>query len=144
MQPADFSRFFYTQSLLALPVLPVLAPIPVTTTCLAPIRFLSIQQRPAHNYSSLVLETVQEYKAFVRLFQIITEPRRYFLRFIWELLAQFLTMREIVHIQAGQCGNQIGAKVRTAFQSIKRVIYFLNQWLKYSTGSQNAIKSRYV
>lgn len=22
------------------------------------------------------------------------------------------TMREIVHIQAGQCGNQIGAKVR--------------------------------
>jgi len=22
-------------------------------------------------------------------------------------------MREIVHIQAGQCGNQIGAKVRT-------------------------------
>lgn len=26
-------------------------------------------------------------------------------------------MREIVHIQAGQCGNQIGAKVRTAFAS---------------------------
>lgn len=23
-------------------------------------------------------------------------------------------MREIVHIQAGQCGNQIGAKVRVA------------------------------
>lgn len=26
-------------------------------------------------------------------------------------------MREIVHIQAGQCGNQIGAKVRTSFSS---------------------------
>ena len=24
---------------------------------------------------------------------------------------QFFTMREIVHLQAGQCGNQIGAKV---------------------------------
>jgi len=24
-------------------------------------------------------------------------------------------MREIVHIQAGQCGNQIGAKVNTDF-----------------------------
>jgi len=24
-------------------------------------------------------------------------------------------MREIVHLQAGQCGNQIGAKVRTSF-----------------------------
>lgn len=24
-------------------------------------------------------------------------------------------MREIVHIQAGQCGNQIGAKVNTMF-----------------------------
>lgn len=29
------------------------------------------------------------------------------------------TMREIVHIQAGQCGNQIGAKVRK--QSIENV-----------------------
>lgn len=26
--------------------------------------------------------------------------------------ATHFTMREIVHIQAGQCGNQIGAKVR--------------------------------
>ena len=25
---------------------------------------------------------------------------------------EILTMREIVHLQAGQCGNQIGAKVR--------------------------------
>jgi len=24
-------------------------------------------------------------------------------------------MREIVHLQAGQCGNQIGAKVNTIF-----------------------------
>jgi len=31
-------------------------------------------------------------------------------------------MREIVHIQAGQCGNQIGAKfweVRAAFEFVK-------------------------
>lgn len=28
-----------------------------------------------------------------------------------ELFSNF-TMREIVHLQAGQCGNQIGAKVR--------------------------------
>lgn len=27
-------------------------------------------------------------------------------------------MREIVHIQAGQCGNQIGAKVRESLQNI--------------------------
>lgn len=31
-------------------------------------------------------------------------------------------MREIVHLQAGQCGNQIGAKVRNRF-----FIYFCNQ-----------------
>jgi hypothetical protein len=29
---------------------------------------------------------------------------------ILERFAPFLTMREIVHIQAGQCGHQIGAK----------------------------------
>lgn len=27
------------------------------------------------------------------------------------------TMREIVHIQAGQCGNQIGTKVRAEFHA---------------------------
>ena len=37
-------------------------------------------------------------------------------------LVQFLSknphkMREIVHLQAGQCGNQIGAKVRRMFSS---------------------------
>lgn len=28
-------------------------------------------------------------------------------------------MREIVHVQAGQCGNQIGAKVRVEFVNLK-------------------------
>lgn len=32
-------------------------------------------------------------------------------------------MREIVHIQAGQCGNQIGAKVNTMF------LYFFTVFL---------------
>ena len=32
-------------------------------------------------------------------------------------------MREIVHIQAGQCGNQIGAKV---FSNLKDLIKILN------------------
>lgn len=31
-------------------------------------------------------------------------------------------MREIVHIQAGQCGNQIGAKVRQLFACINSII----------------------
>ena len=30
-------------------------------------------------------------------------------------------MREIVHLQAGQCGNQIGAKVRQFFYSVTLV-----------------------
>lgn len=34
-------------------------------------------------------------------------------------------MREIVHLQAGQCGNQIGAKVYLIFYSyIKIITYF--------------------
>ena len=33
-------------------------------------------------------------------------------------------MREIVHIQAGQCGNQIGAKVR--FQNHLRIYKFVS------------------
>jgi len=32
-------------------------------------------------------------------------------------------MREIVHLQAGQCGNQIGAKVRTERIYVLFVIY---------------------
>lgn len=36
------------------------------------------------------------------------------LRLFWLLIGNLPTnkMREIVHLQAGQCGNQIGAKVR--------------------------------
>ena len=33
-------------------------------------------------------------------------------------------MREIVHLQAGQCGNQIGAKVRPG-SAILRIVNFL-------------------
>jgi len=32
-------------------------------------------------------------------------------------------MREIVHIQAGQCGNQIGAKVRVKVNQSHIVIF---------------------
>lgn len=39
-------------------------------------------------------------------------------------------MREIVHIQAGQCGNQIGAKVNTMF------LYFFTVFFVQS--SENA------
>lgn len=35
----------------------------------------------------------------------------------------FDNMREIVHLQAGQCGNQIGAKVEKKFQFAKCVNY---------------------
>lgn len=36
-------------------------------------------------------------------------------------------MREIVHIQAGQCGNQIGAKVRFSLRFYPSMSYhFLN------------------
>jgi hypothetical protein len=36
------------------------------------------------------------------------------------------TMREIVHIQAGQCGNQIGAKVNKKLR-----IFFENSYIKH-------------
>lgn len=32
-------------------------------------------------------------------------------------------MREIVHVQAGQCGNQIGAKVSTEFVNFKESFF---------------------
>jgi len=36
----------------------------------------------------------------------------FFLPFLsFERMSSFLMVREIVHIQAGQCGNQIGAKI---------------------------------
>ena len=37
-------------------------------------------------------------------------------------------MREIVHMQAGQCGNQIGAKVRLKF-AIERIFVSVSKWL---------------
>ena len=36
---------------------------------------------------------------------------------------QIVKMREIVHIQAGQCGNQIGAKVSRHFVVFQRPIF---------------------
>lgn len=35
-------------------------------------------------------------------------------------------MREIVHIQAGQCGNQIGAKV--SVEKLFEIIEFATAW----------------
>ena len=40
------------------------------------------------------------------------------------------TMREIVHLQAGQCGNQIGAKVRMFYS---RRLWFLICRLKFAS-----------
>ena len=37
-----------------------------------------------------------------------------------------LIMREIVHLQAGQCGNQIGAKVRKLFFFLKLLLFLSN------------------
>jgi len=34
------------------------------------------------------------------------------------------TMREIVHLQAGQCGNQIGAKVSIDYYAIRFELHF--------------------
>lgn len=38
-------------------------------------------------------------------------------------------MREIVHIQAGQCGNQIGAKVGIKYILLLEIICLLNRVL---------------
>lgn len=56
----------------------------------------------------------------------------HYLKRIKDLETLILTaMREIVHLQAGQCGNQIGAKVRTIFG-------FMTSWFQqtkfYFTG----------
>jgi hypothetical protein len=52
--------------------------------------------------------------------------RRYPVRaLITKLVFHSSIMREIVHLQAGQCGNQIGAKVRlTSVQ--KLVVFFIS------------------
>uniref|UniRef100_A0A8C5D5I5 Uncharacterized protein n=1 Tax=Gouania willdenowi TaxID=441366 RepID=A0A8C5D5I5_GOUWI len=43
-------------------------------------------------------------------------------------------MREIVHLQAGQCGNQIGAKVRKPAGQCKAWIWNLEQWTLCAPG----------
>ena len=43
-------------------------------------------------------------------------------------------MREIVHLQAGQCGNQIGAKVKeikVLFSFRNEEIVFLRSWQEF-------------
>lgn len=50
-------------------------------------------------------------------------------------------MREIVHLQAGQCGNQIGAKVRQV--SFKEVNVFACQISHYKINSFE-IRCRFV
>lgn len=41
-------------------------------------------------------------------------------------------MREIVHLQAGQCGNQIGAKVYLIFYSYIKIITYFQKKYEYS------------
>lgn len=40
-------------------------------------------------------------------------------------------MREIVHVQAGQCGNQIGAKVSTEFVKFEMKLLSLFEMLPF-------------
>ena len=40
---------------------------------------------------------------------------------------QHSIMREIVHIQAGQCGNQIGAKVSLSFKFVSHIWNMINE-----------------
>lgn len=42
-------------------------------------------------------------------------------------------MREIVHLQAGQCGNQIGAKVSFNLSVINCSFMFIEHWLQWVT-----------
>lgn len=42
-------------------------------------------------------------------------------------------MREIVHLQAGQCGNQIGAKVSYGFNKFNLLFFFWNQMIQDGT-----------
>ncbi|KAJ7360496.1 Tubulin beta-4B chain [Desmophyllum pertusum] len=39
-------------------------------------------------------------------------------------------MREIVHLQAGQCGNQIGAKVENMFPELVSSIWNPVRWIQ--------------
>lgn len=134
-----FLSFFYKQSLLAV-TLPI-----YFRSGHAPIRFPNIQQSPAHYHTASFWRQSRNIKPLSGFSKLFLSYAPLLSRFIWELLAQFVTMREIVHIQAGQCGNQIGAKVRTVFQSTKWVIYILNLREKNTVQrSQNAtIKPRW-
>ena len=51
-------------------------------------------------------------KSRVSVIENATLKNYVFYRFFWQkyLTMFFFSMREIVHLQAGQCGNQIGAK----------------------------------
>ena len=49
-------------------------------------------------------------------------------------------MREIVHLQAGQCGNQIGAKVNMIFFCREVTISGLKSKIKISTCPPKIIK----
>lgn len=46
----------------------------------------------------------------------------------WEVNSA--TMREIVHIQAGQCGNQIGAKVNYLLQNVRDYILIIAMYVQ--------------
>jgi len=50
-------------------------------------------------------------------------------QFLYATHKQTNKMREIVHLQAGQCGNQIGAKVCSQFLSSAALYLF--QLIKY-------------
>lgn len=51
-------------------------------------------------------------------------------------------MREIVHLQAGQCGNQIGAKVRKRAQS--SLLYLPVNWARFLKWFKSGFDSDYV
>lgn len=50
-------------------------------------------------------------------------------------------MREIVHLQAGQCGNQIGAKVSAYFFLILYYRTMFSSELQQADGDDDLIKS---
>lgn len=50
-------------------------------------------------------------------------------------LAQSINMREIVHIQAGQCGNQIGAK----FWEVGSIASLKRTWFETSQSNRKRL-----
>ena len=49
-----------------------------------------------------------------------------FLNYIIPVLIPIFNMREIVHLQAGQCGNQIGCKVRKYVRNFILIVIVLS------------------